>query len=257
MCHGCVHFPPCRTYTCSTPQTLNRTRTTVANGSMLRFHGNAWRSRAVDSRIEMVRAWPEDCGHKAAHCRFGRGCGGPDISLVLGLFLGSNSEAKTGQSKANAKRSAAPVSGAPLDGGHAERAAGVARASGVEVACGDTAEDEENDAIDAAHEEVMDCDEGRRAGAGRCRGHVEGLCKQVEGFMRSRTMSLSRAMWRSLRRALRARRRTRGASSASTATIDVTGSGDAWPGPAVPVLLVRRPLQLHVASVRWRDRFST
>ena len=35
------------------------------------------------------------------------------------------------------------MSGAPLDGGHAERAIGVATAAGVEVACGNKVEDAE------------------------------------------------------------------------------------------------------------------
>ena len=43
-------------------------------------------------------------------------------------------EPKTGHSKAKAKRSAAPVSGAPLDGRHSEGAVGVATAAGVLVA---------------------------------------------------------------------------------------------------------------------------
>ena len=51
------------------------------------------------------------------------------------------------------------MSGAPLDGGHAERANGVASAAGVEFACGNIAEDEEKDTIDAAHEDVTEGDE--------------------------------------------------------------------------------------------------
>ena len=76
---------------------------------------------------------------------------------------------KAGQSKTDAMRSAAPVSGAPLDGGHADRPIGGDQCR-VEVACGKNVEDEEKCAIDAAHEEVMEGDCGRRAGAERCRG---------------------------------------------------------------------------------------
>ena len=59
---------------------------------LLRFLGNAWRSRTAGYSTEVVRAWPENCGNRGAHWRFRRGCG-PDISLGLGLLLGSKTEA--------------------------------------------------------------------------------------------------------------------------------------------------------------------
>ena len=84
----------------------------------------------------------------------------------------------------------------PLDGGHAEHAAGVASAAEVEVASGNKVEDAEKDAIDAAREEVMEGDEAG-AGAGRCRGHAGRTLQRGRGCV-----SLSRVMWRSLRLAL-------------------------------------------------------
>ena len=100
------------------------------------------------------------------------------------------------------------MSGAPLDGGHAERASGVASAAGVEVACGNVVEDEEKDATDAAHEEVR---EGDEAGVLELED-AEAIPKvrfanRPKVFMILRTLSLSLATWRSSRLALRARKR--------------------------------------------------
>ena len=82
---------------------------------------------------------------------------------------------------------------------------------------GRNVEDEKKGAIHAAHEESM---EGDEAGALEMEDAEavldDGLCKEAEGIS-SRTMSLSRAMWRSLRLALSGTEATRGASSASTA----------------------------------------
>ena len=98
------------------------------------------------------------------------------------------------------------MSGAPLDGGHAECAIGVVSGAGVEVACGNSVEDEEKDAVRAAHGEVL---EGDEAGTLELEDAevLEGLCKQAEGVYEIAHGGLSRAMWRSLHLALQARRR--------------------------------------------------
>ena len=86
------------------------------------------------------------------------------------------------------------MSGAPLDGGHAARVDGVASAVGVEVACRNRVEDAEKNAIN----EVMEGEEARA---------LELEDAEAKVFLRSLTMGLPRAMWRSLCLALRARSR--------------------------------------------------
>ena len=86
-----------------------------------------------------------------------------------------------------------------------------------------------------------------------------GLCK--EGFVRSRTMSLSRAMWRRLRVALRARRRRMAPPAHPQPPLTHWIREHAWPGPAVPApraaephnftLRVFEKIAVHVKKRRW------
>ena len=123
----------------------------------MRFLSNALRGRAAGSSIEVVRAWPEDCGNRAACCRFRRGCGGPDKSLGLGLLLGSNSEAWNGSLEGECieERGASEWS---ATGRWTCRACNWRGQSGADVACGNIVEDEENDAIDVVREKVREGD---------------------------------------------------------------------------------------------------
>ena len=128
----------------------------------------------------MVRAWLADCGNRAALWRFDLAA--VDLTPAWGwdCFLDPTVKPYTGQSKANAKRSATPVSGAPR---------------------------------------------GRAGWAlQRCRGVM----------VRSRTMRLSWAMWRSLRLAVRARRRRVAPPAHPQPPLTQLDAGEAWQGPPVP-----------------------
>ena len=110
------------------------------------------------SSNEVERTWPEDCGTEQPIGVFDVAAVDLTAASRWDCFQDPTVKLKMSQSKANAKRSAAPVRGAPLVGGHPERAIGVASAAGVEVACGHNIVDEEKDAIDAARQQVAEVD---------------------------------------------------------------------------------------------------
>ena len=99
-----------------------------------------------------------------------------------------------------------------------------------EFACGNNVEDEEEDAIDAAHEGSRKAMRQPRWGWKVQRPRWKGFAHRPKVFMILRTMSLSRGF----ASGISGTEATRGASSASTATIDAMGSEDERPGPAVP-----------------------
>ena len=112
-----------------------------------------------------------------------------------------------------------------LDSGHAERAIGVASAAGG-VACGNSVEDDEKDATDAAYEEVMESDEAGALELEDANAMLEGLCIEAEGVFDIAHYEIVTGHVAEFASGTSGTDTvaTRGASSAPTATIDPMGS---------------------------------
>ena len=111
------------------------------------------------------------CGNRGAHWRFRRGCGGSGISSEL--LLGSNSEAQSGTVEGEKERGACEWS---TTGRWTRRACswrGQCSWSGGRL--WKHVEDEEKDAIDAAHE-VVEGDEVDALELENAEAMLEGLC---------------------------------------------------------------------------------
>ena len=122
------------------------------------------------------------------------------------------------------KRSATPVSGAPLDGAHDERADGVASAAEVQVASGNNVEDKQKDAIDAVREEVVEGDEPSALELEDAEATLEGQCKVTEGVCEITHDEPVTGHVSKFASGTSGTDATRGASSPSINTIDAMGS---------------------------------